>query len=117
MIFPFVTAAAECEAAALQQALQIALNLGFNRVVFKIDGQIVVTAILNNSSYMNELGNLLSNCWTLLSSNVGYALAYIKRQANRVAHDLARASILHASLNTFSHPPFCIHFIILDEIQ
>jgi len=107
MIFPSVTTAAECEATALQQALQVALNLGLNRVVFESDCQLVVNAVLNNSSYMNELGSLLSNCRTLLLSNASYALAYVRRQVNIVAHNLARASILHASPSIFFHPPDC----------
>jgi len=37
MVFPFVTTATECEATALQQSLQIALDLGLNRVVFESD--------------------------------------------------------------------------------
>ena len=66
MVFPFVITATKCKATALRQALQIALDLGLNRVVFKSDCQLVVNAVLNNSSYMNELGRLLSNCRTLL---------------------------------------------------
>ena len=54
MVFPFVTTAAECEATALQQAFQIALYLCLNRVVFESDCQLVVNAVLTNSSYMNE---------------------------------------------------------------
>jgi len=88
MVFSSVTTAFECEATALQDALQIALDLGLNWVVFENDCQLVVNAVLNNSSYMNELGSLLSNFRTLLLSNVSYALAHIKRQANILAHNL-----------------------------
>jgi hypothetical protein len=60
MVFSFVTTAAECEATtALQQAFQIALDLGLNRVVLESYYQLVVNAVLNNSSYMNELGDKL----------------------------------------------------------
>jgi len=50
------------------------------------------------SLYVNELESLLSTCTTLLSSNVSYTLAFIRRQSNRVVHSLAKASILNASL-------------------
>jgi hypothetical protein len=59
MVFPSVTTAAQCEATALQQSLQIALGLGLNQVVFETDCQLVVNVVLNNSSYVNELGSLL----------------------------------------------------------
>jgi len=54
-----------------------------------------VNAVLGNSSYVNELGILLSNYRTLLFSNASYALTYVRRQANRVTHNLSQASILH----------------------
>jgi hypothetical protein len=117
MVFPSISTAAEGEASALQQALQIALDLGLNPIVFEIDCQLVVNVVLSNSPYVNELGSLLSNCRTLLFSNATYVLAYVRRQANRVAHNLARASILHASPSIFNHPPYCIDSIILDEMK
>jgi len=117
MVFPSISTTAEGEATALQQALQIALDLGLNRVVFETDCQLVVNVVLSNSTYVNELGSLLSNCRAMLFSNASYALAYVRRQANRVAHNLARASILHASPNIFNHPPHCIDSIILDEMK
>jgi len=117
MIFPSITTTTECEVITLQQALQIALGLNLNRVVFETDCHLVVNYVLNNISYVNELGSLLSNCRTLLLSNPSYVLTYIRRQANRVAHNLARASILHASPNIFFHPPYCIDSIIFDEMK
>jgi len=117
MVFPSIPTAVEYEAPTIQQALQISLDLGLTRVVFETDCQLVVNAVLGNNSYVNELGILLSNCRTLLFFNASYALAYVGRQANRVAHNLARASILHASPTTFYHSPYCIHSIILDEMK
>jgi len=117
MVFSSISTAVEGEATALQQALQIALDLGLNRVVFETDCQLVVNDALSNSPYVNELGSLLFNCRALLFSNATYALAYVRRQANRVAHNLARASILHASPSIFNHPPYCIDSIIVDEIK
>jgi ribonuclease HI len=52
MVFPSVTTTVECEANALQQTLQIALDLGLNQVVFESDCQLVVNTVLNNSSYI-----------------------------------------------------------------
>jgi len=76
-----------------------------------------VNVVLSNSSYVNELGSLLSNCRAFLFSNDTYVLAYVMRQANRVAHNLTRASILHASPSIFNHLPYRIDSIILDEIK
>jgi len=76
-----------------------------------------VNDVLSNNTYVNELGSLLSSCRALLFSNASYALAYVRRQANRVAHNLAQTSILHASPSIFNHPPHCIDSIILDEMK
>jgi hypothetical protein len=53
--FPSIPTAVECEATAIQQALQISLDLGLNRVVFESYCQLVVNADLGNSSHVNEL--------------------------------------------------------------
>jgi len=45
MVFPFIPTVAECEATSTQQALQISLDLGLNRVVFETDCQLVVKAL------------------------------------------------------------------------
>lgn len=46
--------------------------------------------VLSNSSYVNDYEGLLSNCMALFFfSNASYALAYVMRQVNRVAHNLA----------------------------
>jgi hypothetical protein len=70
---------------------------------------------LVNSLYVNERGSLMSNCGTLLSSNASYTIAFIRRQANRVANSLARASILHVS--HVSPILYCIHSLIMDEMK
>lgn len=90
-----------------------------NRVVFESYCQLVVNAHLCNniSSCVNELGILLSNCRTLLFSNVSYGIAYVRRQANIVAHNIARAFIIHASPTTLYRHPYCIHSIILVEMK
>jgi ribonuclease HI len=117
LTFPYVATTAKCVATALQQAIQIALDKGLNRVIFETDCQVVANVVLSNNLYVNELGSLLSTCRTLLASNASYTLAFIRRQANRVAHSLARASILHASPSIFYHPPYCIHSLIMDEMK
>ena len=76
-----------------------------------------MNVVFSNSPYVNELGSLLSNYRALLFSNATYALAYVRRQANRVAHNLAQASILHVSPSIFNHPPYCIDYIILNEMK
>jgi ribonuclease HI len=117
MVFPFEVTSTECEASALKHALLIATAYGFERVIFESDCQTVVNAITNDYRYENELGTLLSTCKSILTANASYNIAFVRRQANRVAHNLARASILQSSPMTFYHSPSCISPIIIDEMK
>ncbi|GAU20068.1 hypothetical protein TSUD_381600 [Trifolium subterraneum] len=118
MTFPFEVTAVECEATAMKLALALALSNGFERVLFESDCQQVVNALRNDYLYANELGTLLSTCNSLLISNVDYNVAYVRRQANRVAHNLARTSLFQSSPNVHHYfPPSCISSIILNEMQ
>ena len=77
-----------------------------------------MNALRNDCLYANELGTLLSNCSSLLISNANYNIAYVRRQANRVAHNLARASLFQSSPSVrHFYPSGCISSIILNEMQ
>ncbi|PNX77444.1 hypothetical protein L195_g033412 [Trifolium pratense] len=93
--FAIITTTPECEATAIYVALQLAMDNGYSCVNFESDCQVAVNAILGNGIYENELGTLVSQCRSLLSTNA----SFIDRQANSVTHSLARASISHASPN------------------
>ncbi|KAK2379004.1 hypothetical protein QL285_066849 [Trifolium repens] len=81
----------------MMHALKLALSNGFERVIFESDCQQVVNALRNDCSYANELGILFSTCSSLLISNGNCNIAYVRRQANRIAHNLARASLFQSS--------------------
>ncbi|KAK2401271.1 hypothetical protein QL285_050877 [Trifolium repens] len=118
MIFPFVVTAAECEVTAMMYALKLALSNGFERVIFESDCQQVVNTLHKDCLYVNEVGTLLSTCSSFLISNANYNIAYVRRQANRVAHNLARASLFQSSPSVYHfYPPDCISSIILNKIQ
>ncbi|PNX57208.1 replication protein A 70 kDa DNA-binding subunit, partial [Trifolium pratense] len=117
MVFPVDVTAAECEATALKYAITFAMTNGFKRVKFESDCQHVVNALINDRMYENELGTLLATCRSILSSNISYNIAFIRRQANRVAHNLARASLSQSSpIVHYYYPPNCIPSIVIEEI-
>ncbi|KAK2369662.1 Met-10 like family protein [Trifolium repens] len=90
----------------MMHALKLALSNGFERVIFESDCQQVVNALHNDCLYANELGTLLSTCSSLLIPYANYNIAYVTRQANRVAHNLARASLFQSSPNVqHFYPP------------
>ncbi|MCI41850.1 hypothetical protein A2U01_0063084, partial [Trifolium medium] len=53
------------------------MDNGYSCVNFESDCQVVVNAILGNGIYENELGTLVSQCRSLLSTNASFNLAFI----------------------------------------
>jgi len=64
----------DCEATTLQQAIQIALNSGFDRGLLESDCRTLVNAVTNICLYENGLWSLL--CKVLLSSSGSYNLTF-----------------------------------------
>jgi cobalamin biosynthesis Co2+ chelatase CbiK len=92
MVFPFLASAIECEATTSTCSLD-SLILGFERLKFENDYQMILNAVNNGCIYLNELEPLLFMCRSLISSNASYNLAFIQRQANKLAHSLAKVSV------------------------
>jgi hypothetical protein len=83
MVFPFLASAIECEAT----------TSAIERVKFENVYQMILNDVNNGCIYLNELESLLFMCRSLISSNASYNLAFIQRQANKLAHSLARVSV------------------------
>jgi ribonuclease HI len=118
MLFPFDVIVAECEATILKYALLFAMTNGFERVNFESDCQQVVNALINNCMYENiELRTLLATCKSILYSNASYNITFIWKQANRIAHNLTRASLSQSNpIVHYYYPSNCISFIIFEEM-
>ncbi|PNY04309.1 60S ribosomal protein l23 [Trifolium pratense] len=86
----------KCEATALLISLQMAATRGYESVSFDSDSQTIVNAVLYRSPNENELGSILAQCRAIFSTHVSFNLAFSRRQANRVAHSFARASIFQS---------------------
>jgi hypothetical protein len=77
-----------------------------------------VNDLHNDCLHANELGTLLSTCSSLLISNANYNIAYVRRQANKIAHNLASASLFQSSPSVHHfYPHGCISSIILNEMN
>jgi len=63
--------------------------------MFETDNKILADAINSSSVYLNEFGNIVSQCRDLLFSNSNFVVSYVWGQANKVAHNIARASYSH----------------------
>lgn len=91
----------EAEAWGLLEAIKFVVDKDTTSVIFESDYKVIVDIM--NSSHMpqNELGDILSNCKDLLSIHTSSIMNYVRKQANEVAHSIARASLSNPSPHVF----------------
>jgi hypothetical protein len=75
----------------------------------------VADAIHNLCGGNSEFSLLISNIKNVMSQNPNFVVKFIKRQANMVAHTIARAAISWPSRYIFESLPHCISSLLLNE--
>jgi len=113
---PSSSSLAKAEALGLFKAVQFAIDKNMFSVVFESDSKFVVDMI--NSAFVphNETGDIISRCKDLLAARNNYTVRHIRRQANRVAHTIGRASLSHPSPHIFSDVPDYLYSLIINEM-
>jgi hypothetical protein len=77
-----------------------------------------VVNYLNNKCHdSTEFGIIIETCRNLLTYFEHCKVSYVRRQANRVAHDLAQAARFNASRQVFNYCPPCIEATIVNEMH
>lgn len=82
------------EAMGLMYAIRWIIELGFNNVQFEVNSKKVVNELSSLKENFMEFGVIMGHCKRLISSSTNYSAKFIRRQTNKVAHSLARASVL-----------------------
>jgi DNA primase large subunit len=98
------------------EALQWLHNADISNVYIEVDCLQVVQAINNKLRNNNEFGIIIELCRSLLNMIQNCNVSYVRRQANRVAHELAQATRFNASPQVFEYCPPCIKTIIMNEM-
>ena len=106
----------EAEAWGLLEAIKFVFAKDMSSVIFKSDCKVIVDIV--NSSHMpqNELGDILSNCKDLLSIHTSFIVNHVRRQANEVAHSIARASLSNPSPHVFYDVPSHLYSLIFNKM-
>ncbi|GAU40306.1 hypothetical protein TSUD_362860 [Trifolium subterraneum] len=107
----------EGEAWTLLHAMKEAIHRGFGRVQFESDSKLLVDAIHSRRSGNSEFNLIVNDIILFMSSYVNFEVKFIRRQANSVAHTLARAANSWASFHRFEIIPQCIEHLIVNEMQ
>jgi hypothetical protein len=106
----------EGEAVALCEALQALQLRGITHVMIESDSKSLVDALHHLRGGNSEFSSLVSYINTLLLSSPNFSVKFIKRQANMVAHTLARAAISWSSRCSIETLPYCISNLIFNEM-
>ncbi|GAU43413.1 hypothetical protein TSUD_398900, partial [Trifolium subterraneum] len=106
------------EAMGLFSAVKWMDELWLSDVDFEMDCKRVVDCLHSSRTYNSDLGDILRDCRVILATNlVNSHVKFIRRQANEVAHRLAREATSLASFHIFIDIPTCIYDIIMNEMR
>ncbi|KAK2358234.1 hypothetical protein QL285_095437 [Trifolium repens] len=112
-----ISSTIEGEVWALLLAMQEARHKGLDRVQFESDSKVLVDAIHMKRRGNSEFLSIVYNIVSFMSSFSNFEVKFIKRQANSVAHALARAANSWPSFHRFEIIPFCIEHLLVNEIH
>jgi hypothetical protein len=85
-------------------------------VIFETDSMNVVIAIHNLRGSFSEFSSIICNIINVPLYNPNFMVNFIKRQANIIAHTLARAVIFLSSHYLFEMLPLCITLLLHNEM-
>ena len=106
----------EGEAVALLEALHFADANRWDRVVFEFDSSTLVQVLSSQGHGDSEFHAIVSSIIYQLTLHSNFEVKFIRRQANMVAHTLARAACSWANHRIFYSYPSCIeHWLINDN--
>jgi ribonuclease HI len=105
------------EAMGLLSALRWVNELQLSSLDFEMDCKRVVDGLHSNRTNTSDLGAILSDCRLILATSLNSHVKFIRRQANEVAHILARVATSLASFHNFIDIPTCMYNIIINEMR
>lgn len=113
-----VFAPAQVEALALRMDLELVVERGLNKMDIENDALQIISAVLESSVNRSPMGPIIEDVKFLLTLIAEASVAHIRRQANSVAHQLARYA-LHTGgdFTWFNEPPLIISDLLLEDIS
>lgn len=117
LCLPYPGTVLEGEAIGVKEALTWIKELQLHNISIESDSRLTVKAINENVDYQLEVGDVLEGCRCDLLSMAGVVVSYIRKQANKVAHGIARIPCSIGCSNVFTSPPACMLETILYDIS
>lgn len=111
-----VSSLEQVEAFAGRCAIRLAQVSGLSPVVFETDSMILTLAVRQQSHTLSDLGPIYADIVDGLSTLPGSLFHHVSRQANKVAHCLARYALLNNVCSSWgSSPPNFISDVLLKD--
>ena len=85
-------------------------------MIIESDSQLCVNALSSDNINLLELGNLVYQCKSMISNRGGVLVKFVRKQANRVAHMLAKIPCTLNSFLDFTSPPSSLLETLLSDL-
>ena len=95
----------EAEAMGIREALSWLTTLPRMKLSIESDSLTSVNAVSKEMVYRNEVGHIFQECCVLLKALNRVSLHFVNRQANKIAHLMARVPCFLNCQNDFVSPP------------
>ncbi|XP_024634710.1 uncharacterized protein [Medicago truncatula] len=115
--YPCIVSVDVGEALGLHSALQWMSDMQFDNVDFETDSKLTVDAFLATRNDLSEFGSIMTSCRSLFRNLFSNSrVEFVRRQANAVAHALAREATSLASPAVYYDIPNCIESLMINEM-
>ena len=105
------------EALGLLSALHLVHELRLGPIDFELDTKKIAGSFASNKQDYTEYGAIINECKSVFSRYYeNSSVEFVRRQANEVAHKLAKAAILSASFELLGEPLDCIEHTLINEM-
>jgi ribonuclease HI len=91
---PYLVDAPMAEAFALKEGLMLAQHIGANRIIVQSDCMEVVEIMKNEGFTANLATTIYDDCNIVWSGFQEISIEHLNREANQVAHELARQAMI-----------------------
>ena len=107
------------KALAIRRAIRFAIETSFNCVIIESDSLLVVKSIQDTAESTCHIGNIIEDVKLLSKTMKSCEFHHTKREANQVAHTLARNAIkVDSELVWIEEIPQCVSDVIqIDVVQ
>ena len=105
MTLPQTSTVFEAESIGVKEALSWVSSRGERKVIVETDSKLTADAINGHRECLLEVGHVIDHCKIILLDLPEVTVKHVRKQANKVAHGIARLPCVINCCNVFTSPP------------